>query len=76
MLARRRDREGLRYSRQADCFPRIQDPQRAQSLLDEQLQVNWTACLQPFADRLNPLHAEMFRNYSTGPASNANGPAM
>ena len=32
--------KGLRYSRQADCFPRIQDPQRAQSLLDEQLQVN------------------------------------
>jgi len=64
-LARRMDREGLRYSRQDNCFPWIEDPVRAQSLFDEQLQVNWATSLQPFADRLNPLHAEMFRNYST-----------
>jgi hypothetical protein len=62
-LARRMDREGLRYCRQDNCFPWIDDPQRAQRLFDEQGQVNWTDRLQPFAERLNPLHAEIFRKF-------------
>jgi hypothetical protein len=57
------DREGLRYSRQDNCFPWIEDLPRAQHLFDEQLQVNWAERLQPFADRLNPLHAEIFRKF-------------
>ena len=31
--------------------------------LDEQLEVNWSERLQPIAERLNPLHAEIFRNF-------------
>jgi hypothetical protein len=62
-LARRMDQAGIAYSRQQNCFPWLQDYGRAQELFDEQLRVNWTESLQPFAERLNPLHAEIFRKY-------------
>lgn len=62
-LSRRMDREGLRYFRQDNCFPWVEDVPRAQQLFEEQLTVNWTERLQPFAQRLNPLHEEIFRNY-------------
>ena len=61
--ARTVDREGLHYFRQENCFPWIEDVPRAQQLFDEQLKVNWVERLQPFADRLNPLHQEIFRNF-------------
>jgi hypothetical protein len=64
-LARRMDREGLRYYRQENCFPWVEDISQAQKFLDEQLTRNWAAQLQPFAERLNPLHAEIFRNFPT-----------
>jgi hypothetical protein len=64
-LARRMDREGLRYVRQENCFPWVENITRAQQLFQEQLAVNWTRRLQPFAQRLNPLHDEIFRNYPT-----------
>jgi hypothetical protein len=64
-LSRRMDREGLRYLRQENCFPWVEDIPRAQQLFQEQLQVNWSEALQPFADRLNPLHEEIFQRYPT-----------
>jgi hypothetical protein len=51
-LSRRMDREGLRYFRQENCFPWVEDIPRAQQLFQEQLAVNWTERLQPFAQRL------------------------
>ena len=59
------DREGLHYLRQENCFPWVEDIPRAQQLFQEQLQVNWSELLQPFAHRLNPLHEEIFRRYPT-----------
>jgi hypothetical protein len=64
-LSRRMDREGLRYFRQENCFPWVEDIPRAQQLFQEQLAANWTERLQPFAQRLNPLHEEIFGNYPT-----------
>jgi hypothetical protein len=64
-LSRRMDQEGLHYFRQDNCFPWIENVARAQQLVQEQLTVNWTGKLQAFAQRLNPLHAEIFRNYSS-----------
>jgi len=64
-LSRRMDREGLRYFRQKNCFPWVEDIPRAQQLFQEQLQLNWSEQLQPFAQRLNPLHEEIFQNYPT-----------
>jgi hypothetical protein len=62
-LSRRMDREGLRYFRQDNCFPWIEDIPRTQQLFQEQLTVCWTQKLQWFAQRLNPLHEEIFQNY-------------
>jgi hypothetical protein len=62
-LSRRMDQEGLRYFRQDNCFPWIEDVGRAQQLFDEQLQVNWAEKLGSVAQRLNPLREEIFRNY-------------
>ena len=64
-LARRMDAAGIRYSRQKNCFPWVEECGRVQELFDEQLRVNWPERLQPFAERLNPLHAEIFRKYRT-----------
>lgn len=62
-LARQMDRAGLSYQRQDNCFPWIEDSLRAQHLFDEQLQTNWSGRLQPFAERLNPLHARIFEKF-------------
>src|SRR5260370_3629981 len=64
-LARRMNGEGLNYFRQDNCFPWVEDIPRAQQLFQEQLTVNWAERLQPLAQRLNPLHEEIFRNYPT-----------
>jgi len=62
-LARSMDRQGLHYFRQDNCFPWIQDISRAQQLMDQQLESNWTERLQPFAQRLNPLHEQIFQKF-------------
>jgi len=64
-LARQMDKEKLGYVRQDNCFPWIEDYGRAQELLDEQLKVNWETCLSPFAQRLNPLHDQIFAKFNT-----------
>jgi hypothetical protein len=58
------DREAIRNSRQDNCFPWIENCGRAQELFDEQTRLDWPGSLQPFADRLNPLHAEIFRQFT------------
>ena len=62
-LARSMDRQGLAYFRQENCFPWVQDFPKAQQLFDQQLQTNWTERLQPFAERLNPLHDQIFQKF-------------
>jgi hypothetical protein len=52
------DREKLKYVRQDNCFPWIEDFGRAQQLLDAQLKTNRETVLRPLAQRLNPLHGE------------------
>jgi len=63
-LARRLDQAGIRYSRQQNCFPWVEECGRAQELFDEQTRLDWPGSLQPFAERLNPLHAEIFRKFT------------
>lgn len=62
-LARRMDRAGLRYGRLDNCFPWIENPTQAQQLFDEQLEVNWAERLQPVAERMNPLHNQIFQKF-------------
>jgi hypothetical protein len=64
-LARRMDRERLKYVRQDNCFVWLQDYTRAQALLDTQLRRNWAAGLNLLAQKLNPRHEQIFHRYRT-----------
>lgn len=62
-LARQMDRAGIRYQQQDNCFPWIADWERAQQLMNTQLQANWPELLNQIAHLLNPLHDEIFRRF-------------
>lgn len=64
-LARQMDTQGLKYVQQDNCFVWLQDYARAQGLLDGQLQCNWPETLNRVAQRLNPIHQEIFQRYRT-----------
>jgi len=65
-LARQMDAEGLRYVRQGNCFPWIEDWARAQELMKAQLKVNWPKLLDAIAQQLNPLHGVIFQRFRVG----------
>ena len=62
-LAQQMGKAGIRYVRQDNCFPWIEDFDRAQRLMDKQARQNWPQALQAIAGRLNPVHREIFRHY-------------
>lgn len=62
-LAQQMGKAGIRYVRQDNCFPWIEDFGRAQKLMDQQARQNWPKALQAMAGRLNPVHREIFRHY-------------
>lgn len=62
-LSRQMDREGLEYVRQDNCFPWLANYERAQQLLEAQLEVNWPDLLQGVAAELNPLHQDIFAKF-------------
>jgi hypothetical protein len=55
--------EGLRYVRQDNCFPWIEDLARAQQLMNVQLRIKWPKHLDQIAEQLNPIHPEIFRRF-------------
>jgi len=62
-LARQMDGSGLRYLRQDNCFPWIEDFPRAQKLMDEQLSTDWTQALESIRCVWNPIHEEIFQHF-------------
>ena len=62
-LARQMDAEGMRYVRQDNCFPWVEDFPQAQQLLDQQVKINWRSHLDAIADQLHPLRAELFDDF-------------
>jgi hypothetical protein len=62
-LAQQMVKAGLRFVRQDNCFPWIEDFGRAQKLMEQQAKQNWAKALQAIAQRLNPVHGEIFRHY-------------
>ena len=62
-LAQQMQAAGVKYVRQDNCFPWIEDFAQAQQLMDEQLQQNWPQTLQALAHQLNPIHEEIFQRY-------------
>lgn len=65
-LARQMDRAGMRYQRQDNCFTWLEDPGRAQKLMDKQLRIDWERALTSIARTLNPLHRQIFREWPMG----------
>jgi hypothetical protein len=63
-LAQQMNRAGMRYVRQGNCFPWIEDIPRAQELMNAHLQVNWAELLNPMAQGIHPLlFSELSRDY-------------
>lgn len=62
-LARQLKRAGIRYQQQDNCFPWVADWERAQQLMNTQLQADWPELLNGIAHLLNPLHHEIFHRF-------------
>jgi hypothetical protein len=60
-LARAMKQAHLRFKRLDNCFVQLQDPERAQRLLDQQLELDWPRALTKIARLLNPLHNQIFK---------------
>ena len=65
-LSRQMASDNLSYSRVGNCFVHLDDPARAQELMDAQLTVNWPKLLDEIARTLNPLHDELFGEFCSG----------
>jgi len=60
-LARQMDRAGMKYRQEENCFLWIEDPQRAQRVMGEQVHAGWLSGLRQVSRRLNPAHGRIFR---------------
>ena len=58
-LSRQMDRAGIAYRRRDNCFVWVQDVERAQALLDEQLSTNWDSSLRKLLKRSHPAYAKI-----------------
>ena len=52
--------DGLKYRRLENCYTWLEDPRRAQRLMDQQLRVQWPKLLDGVLDDLNPIRHTMF----------------
>ena len=60
-LAQQLDRAHIPSERVENCFPWIEDPLKAQRLMDRQLHTKWLTPLRELSRRLNPAHGQIFR---------------
>lgn len=59
-LARTLDRKNVAYERRDNCFPWIANVERAQRLMNEQLQTYWPGALDLLRFKAHPAHDEIF----------------
>jgi hypothetical protein len=62
-LARQMEAGGLKYLQRDNCFTWVEDPLKAQALLDQQLDTNWTERLNALLEQAHPLHREIGRPF-------------
>ncbi len=63
-LARQMDQAGIDYRRHDNCFTWVEQVERAQALLQEQLKTNWVKLFDPLIRQVHPLlFSEMSENY-------------
>ena len=60
-LARQMDRAGMAYRRRDNCFEWLQEPAKAQRLMNQQLQLQWQPLFEPILKLCHPLHPEICR---------------
>lgn len=58
-LARQLDHAGIGYVRRKNCFTHIEDLERAQQMLDTQLNVNWKSLMDNVARHVNPGYLKL-----------------
>lgn len=62
-LACQLDAAGIGYRRRDNCFLEVEDPRRAQQLLDQQLKTRWKRVFHKLLHEYHPAHAELFREH-------------
>jgi hypothetical protein len=65
-LSRQMDAAGLEYRRCDNCFTWVEDPQRAQELLDSQVRFDWAKALDRVALPANPALQPIVGDYRIG----------
>lgn len=60
-LARQMDKAGMAYRRRDNCFEWLQEPAKAQRLMNQQLQLQWQPLFEPLMNLCHPLHREICR---------------
>jgi hypothetical protein len=60
-LACQLDAAGIGYRRRDNCFLELEDPPRAQRLLDLQLKTRWKPAFHKLLHEYHPAHARIFR---------------
>lgn len=65
-LARQMARRGLGYQQRDNCFIRLQDPARAQTVMNGLLRLDWPAFLDRLVPRVNSILPEILRGYRIG----------
>jgi len=61
-LAKTMDRKGLSYRRRDNCFVQLENTNKTQTLMAQQLDIDWNKTLDKFARLLNPAHSRLFKN--------------
>ena len=64
-LARLMDREGIRYERRDNCFPWIEDMDRAKELVQQQRSIRWERELDRVTRMANPSLKELLGNFES-----------
>jgi hypothetical protein len=62
-LSRQLTREGIAYQQRGNGFTWIEDPPRAQEIMEHLLGTTWPSLLQELAGQLNPSHRELFGDF-------------
>jgi hypothetical protein len=60
-LSRQLDAAAIPYQRRDNCFPWIKDLDRAQKLMDQQINTNWQELFEPLVNLCHPHHREIAR---------------
>jgi len=61
-LARQMTAAGLRYLQRDNCFVELENVERSQELMQEQLRTSWGSLMNRLTRQVHPLHQQLFRD--------------